>query len=213
MPRPVTTSKMPLHRRSPPRLKYIQTSTFHTSAALKRPLAQPATTTALHRKSLENQSQAPTSPQCLHRLPTSNLLRNLVLGAWFSSPYLFQPGLSLMRTIANSKSVFLNPDANPVLGAAVKLFIYNHFCAGTNKREIDRTKAEIKRIGFEGIVLCYGRETGVGEIDGSKAGSRELLEAEVGRWREGNLETLDMMDEGDWMGIKSVIVGLCRVLR
>jgi len=174
------------------------TTSFHTVRALKRPLAE---TTIVHRKSLENQDQAQPSPQCLSRLPTMNLLRNIILGAWFSSPLLFKPGLSIMRTIANSHSSILNPDKNPLVGAIVKLLIYNHFCAGTNKKEIDRTKVEAKQIGFSGIILCYGRETGVGDIDGSQAGG-ERLAAEVAQWRDGNLETLDMIGKGDWVGMK-----------
>lgn len=171
---------------------------FHTYKALKRPLAE---TTVIHRKSLESQDEAQAGPQCLSRLPTMNLLRNLILGAWFSSPLLFKPGLSIMRTIANSHSPLLNPDVNPLIGAVVKLLIYNHFCAGTNKKEIDRTKVEAKQIGFEGIILCYGRETGVGDLVGEQTGG-ERLAAEVGQWRDGNLRTLDMIGKGDWVGMK-----------
>jgi proline dehydrogenase len=130
-----------------------------------------------------------------------NLLRNLILGAWFSSPLLFKPGLSIMRTIANSHSPVLNPDKNPLVGAVVKLLIYNHFCAGTNKKEIDRTKVEAKQIGFSGIILCYGKETGVADIDGSQAGG-ERLATEVAQWRDGNIETLNMIGKGDWVGMK-----------
>ena len=130
-----------------------------------------------------------------------NLLRNLILGAWFSSPLLFKPGLSIMRTIANSHSPLLNPDKNPLVGAVVKLLIYNHFCAGTNKKEIDGTKAEAKQIGFSGIILCYGKETGVADIADSQAGSEKLV-AEVAQWRDGNLRTLDMISTGDWLGMK-----------
>lgn len=192
------TTNMRLNSRALPRFRFRQTAPFHTSREFKRPLAE---TTVIHRKSLENQDQAQPSIQALSRLPTANLLRNLVLGAWFSSPLLFKPGLSLMRTIANSRSTILNPDSNPLVGAIVKLFIYNHFCAGTNKKEIDRTKTEAKRIGFSGIVLCYGKETGVADINSAQGGNERLM-AEVAQWRDGNLETLDMIGRGDWMGMK-----------
>ena len=198
MLRPTATTSMRLHSRALPCFRLRQTAALHTSRDLKRPLAE---TTVIHRKSLESQDQAQPSLQALSRLPTANLLRNLVLGAWFSSPLLFKPGLSLMRTIANSRSAILNPDSNPLVGAIVKLFIYNHFCAGTNKKEIDRTKAEAKRIGFSGIVLCYGKETGVADINSAQGGNERLM-AEVAQWRDGNLETLDMIGRGDWMGMK-----------
>jgi proline dehydrogenase len=175
-----------------------QAASLHISRVLKRPLAE---TTLLHRKNIGSQDQTHPNPQCLSRLPIMNLLRNLILGAWFSSPLLFKPGLSIMRTIANSHSPLLNPDVNPIIGRVVKLLIYNHFCAGTNKKEIDRTKVEAKQIGFSGIILCYGKETGAADIDSSQAGS-ERLQAEVARWRDGNLKTLDMIGKGDWVGMK-----------
>ena len=106
-----------------------------------------------------------------------------------------------MRAIANSRSAILNPDSNPLIGAIVKSFIYNHFCAGTNKKEIDGTKTEAKRIGFSGIILCYGRETRLADIDSSQGGAERLM-AEVAQWRDGNLETLDMIGTGDWLGMK-----------
>lgn len=198
MPKPTTIASLRPHRRAVPCYGLAQVTSFHTYASLKRPLAE---TTVIHRKSLESQDQAQASPQCLSRLPTTNLLRNLILGAWFSSPLLFKPGLSIMRTIANSHSPILNPDKNPLIGAVVKLLIYNHFCAGTNKKEIDRTKMEAKQIGFSGIILCYGRETGVGDINDSQAGNERLL-GEVAQWRDGNLRTLDMIGKGDWVGMK-----------
>lgn len=198
MLKPIAATNMRLHSRAIPCLGLTQTTSFHTSRALKRPLAQ---STIVHRRSLESQDQAEAGTQCLSRLPTMNLLRNLILGAWFSSPLLFKPGLSIMRTIANSRSALLNPDVNPIVGAVVKLFIYNHFCAGANKREIDRTKAEAKRIGFSGIILCYGKETGVADIAKFPAGHEKML-AELAQWRDGNLETLDMIGKGDWLGMK-----------
>jgi hypothetical protein len=198
MLKPTTTASFRLHNNAQFCYGLSRATFFHTYRALERPLAESA---VIHRKSLESQDQAQASPQCLSRLPTMNLLRNLILGAWFSSPLLFKPGLSIMRTIANSHSPILNPDKNPLIGAVVKLLIYNHFCAGTNKKEIDRTKVEAKQIGFSGIILCYGKETGVADIDGSQAGSERLM-AEVAQWRDGNLKTLDMIGKGDWVGMK-----------
>lgn len=194
-PTAITTMRLQSRALSCSRITH---TAFHTSSVLKRPLAD---TTVIHRKSLESQDQVQPSPRSLSRLPTANLLRNLVLGAWFSSPLLFKPGLSVMRAIANSRSAILNPDSNPLIGAIVKSFIYNHFCAGTNKKEIDGTKTEAKRIGFSGIILCYGRETRLADIDSSQGGAERLM-AEVAQWRDGNLETLDMIGTGDWLGMK-----------
>ena len=193
-----STANVRLHSRALVYSRLTKASSLHTSSVNKRPLAE---ATVVHRKSLESQAEVRPIHQSLSRLPAANLVRNIVLVAWFSSPLLFKPGLSMMRTIANSRSAILNPDSNPLIRAIVKPFIYNHFCAGTNKKEIDGTKAEAKRIGFSGIILCYGKETGVADLESSQGGVERLM-AEVARWRDGNLETLDMIGSGDWLGMK-----------
>lgn len=110
-----------------------------------------------------------------------------------------------MRFIAGSKSPLLHPDNNPLLRAILKPVIYDQFCAGTNPKEIHDTQADIKRLGFSGVILCYGKEL---EVDASgkaiSSSSSESAESDPGlaRWRDGNLETLAMIGKGDWLGIK-----------
>lgn len=110
-----------------------------------------------------------------------------------------------MRTIANSKSRLLDPDKNPVIRSVVKPFVYDQFCAGTNKTEIQRTITDIKKLGFAGVILCYGREL---QVDKNKGllGHVDVADAqrnkEIEEWRDGTVETLGMVGKGDWLGIK-----------
>lgn len=141
----------------------------------------------------------------LERLPTKSILRSLTLGALFTTPYLFKPGFSVLRKVADSTSVFLNPDANPLLRAIIKPLIYDAFCAGRTKNEIYRTRDTIKRMGYSGVILCYGRENVIEALnnlapDGNNHAASDDVEIE--QWRNGNLDTLDMIGEGDWLGIK-----------
>ena len=139
----------------------------------------------------------------LERLPMKHLLRNVILGTFFSSPLLLRPGLFVMRKIAESTSSFASPDRNPILRAMIKPLIYNHFCAGVNQIEICRTRDAIKRIGFSGIILCYGKEVVVDRSNKAHStGTIGQTAAEIAQWRDGNLETLEMVGEGDWLGMK-----------
>ncbi|KAL8639016.1 MAG: hypothetical protein Q9228_003887 [Teloschistes exilis] len=148
-----------------------------------------------------------TEPLALARLPTSSILRSLLLGAFFSSPILFTPGFALLKKISNSPSRLLNPDQNPILRAIVKPLVYDQFCAGTNKSEIQARMSQIKSLGFAGVILCYGQEIQIpmsdpSALDQSHNTTNQALDQELEQWKKGNLETLDMLGSGDWLGMK-----------
>lgn len=141
----------------------------------------------------------------LSRLSTFGLVRSLLLSTFFASPILFGPGMTIIRAIANSKSSLLDPDGNRLLKGVIKPFIYDQFCAGTNISEVQKTIADIKKLGFAGVILCYGRETEVNKdktLSGYVAPNPNKQNEEIEQWRDGNLETLSMIDRGDWLGIK-----------
>ena len=139
----------------------------------------------------------------LQRMPTSSLVRNLLLGTLFTSPTLINLALPIMSRIANSQSLFLSPGRNGLVRFLVKRLIYDHFCAGANRHEITKTRQAIKGMGFSGIILCYGREIQVTKNSGLWSTCNEdSLAEEVKQWRDGNFETLDMMGEGDFLGVK-----------
>ena len=139
----------------------------------------------------------------LQKMPTSSLVRNLLLGTLFISPTLIKLALPIMSRIANSQSLFLSPERNGFVRFLVKRLFYDHFCAGANRHEITKTRQAIKGMGFSGIILCYGREIQVTKDSGLWSTCHEnSLAEEVKQWRDGNFETLDMMGEGDFLGMK-----------
>ncbi|KIV87184.1 hypothetical protein PV11_02749 [Exophiala sideris] len=150
--------------------------------------------------------QLTTPAPALARLSTSSILRTLLLSTFFTSPWLFRPGFAVFHKIANSSSALLNPDRNPVLRAIIHPLVYKQFCAGRNRAEIEQTSAQIRHLGFAGVVLCYGKEVQVtGDNDtmvGSDASYPGTLKVEIDQWKHGNLDTLDMSGQGDWLGIK-----------
>ena len=145
-------------------------------------------------------------PLALARLPTASIFRSLLLGAFFSSSILFTPGFALLKTIANSPSRILNPDKNPVLRAIIKPLVYDQFCAGTNRSEILSRILQIRSLGFSGVILCYGKEIqiqkpGQPQVENLRD-SHQALDQELELWKQGNLETLDMLGDRDYLGIK-----------
>nr|POF01396.1 hypothetical protein CFP56_21345 [Quercus suber] len=140
----------------------------------------------------------------LQRLPTSNILRSLLLGSIFTLPFLSRPALTILRIIANSNNRLVNPDSNPILRAVLKPLLYDHFCAGNGHAEISKTRDSIKRIGYAGVILCYGAEIQVSAANNLQSTHACLQDKEIQQWKEGNLQTLAMAEEGDWLGIKYV---------
>ena len=154
-----------------------------------------------------NHSESRVAEQpALARLPTSSLVRGLLLGTFLSSPLLFTPGFALLKKIANSPSRILNPDRNPILRAIVKPLMYDQFCAGRNRLEIQARVLQIKSLGFSGVILCYGKENQIQRsgqhLMDDVQHSDSVLDEELQVWRQGNLETLDMIGDGDFLGIK-----------
>ena len=100
----------------------------------------------------------------------------------------------------------LNPDRNALLRAVVKPFVYDRFCAGTNRLEIQAEISQIKALGFSGVILCYGKEVQIQKASASQGVdlrySHQAFDQELELWKQGNLETLDMKGDGDYLGIK-----------
>lgn len=148
-------------------------------------------------------SGAATNTSPLARLSTATLLRTLVMGYTFSSPRLLALSLGSIKFLLDSNSAFLNADRNPVLRALLRVFIYDHFCAGTNSEEVRR---EVRRIkdedGCSGVILGIAREI-LADVPGSgESVSGNADEAMIASWLSANLETLDMIEAGDYMNLK-----------
>ncbi|KAG9944509.1 proline oxidase Put1, partial [Aureobasidium melanogenum] len=141
-------------------------------------------------------------PSQLHRISTVNLIRNIVLGRVFTSPFLFKYGVACLSKIANSHSALLDPDRNALLRALIKPIIYDHFCAGTNKQEIKRTLEYLKTMGFKGVILIYSREIPAMPVEELHELEPLTKDEDIDIWRDGNVKTLDMVEPGDYVGIK-----------
>lgn len=142
------------------------------------------------------------------RLPTRLLLRSLILTSLMSSKLFLKPALAILNVVTSSKSVLLNPDRNFVLNKVLRWTVYNHFCAGTNREEVSRTVAEIKKIGYQGVILGYSKEIVLEPNErlahndtGSGTYSDKCYEI-IEEWKKGTLETLRMVGPGDFLAVK-----------
>lgn len=145
------------------------------------------------------------------RLPTRFVFRSLVLTSLMSSKFFLKPALALLNLVAKSKSPILNPDRNPILNKILRLTVYDHFCAGTNRVEVSTTVSDIKKIGYQGVILGYSKEIVLDPNEkperdetGSATYSDKHYEM-VEEWKRGTLDTLSMVEPGDILAVKSVL--------
>lgn len=108
-----------------------------------------------------------------------------------------------------------NVDRNPVLRKILKTTFYDQFCAGENPTETKLCAQRLKDLGFEGIILTYGRESlhdddakttyisGESSATKTAAAKQEVgLDPEIGNWKVGIMETIDSVGSGDYIAFK-----------
>ena len=156
--------------------------------------------------------KGPKSDPPLSLLPLSNLLRSYAITSISSISTVMKPSLRLMSILANSTSPFLNPDSNPLLHFLLKRTIYNQFCAGETSDEVVRRTKELKRMGYKGVILAYGKEIVLekGEkVDVKRTttvsdtnATESAVKNEIRAWQEGTITTIDMTPSGDHVALK-----------
>ncbi|EFQ27400.1 proline dehydrogenase [Colletotrichum graminicola] len=172
----------------------LQGATRYSSTAATTPAAKTQTLLSTTKK----------SP--LSRLSTVSLVRSLALTQFMSSPLLMKPALPLLHFISKSKMALFNPDRNPVLKRLLRWTIYDHFCAGENLREVTKTVSDVKRMGYQGVILNYAKEIVLDAQEASAEGHAGDYAAPfyemVDLWKKGNIETLHMLAPGDFLAVK-----------
>lgn len=197
----------------PPRIYRLHGLDRLSTAHFIRPLAQP--TRLVHsssRRPVSLPSTPPVSSQLLSahpppaapsrailgRLPTSSVLRSYLITRMSSSPALLALCFAILRRMLDSKSYLTSIERNPLLSSLLKSTFYAQFCAGENKSEVVRSTSTARnRLGYDGIMLEYALEV----LGGSAPTAAETAQ-EIATWRKGMLESIDMVREGDFVGLK-----------
>lgn len=83
--------------------------------------------------------------------------------------------------------------------------IYAQFCAGETLKDVRITLSGLKGIGYKGVILAHAKEI-VLESGGNLTGEEKYDELAAGTdveiWKQSNLETLSMVEEGDFIAVK-----------
>ncbi|KAH7001091.1 FAD-linked oxidoreductase-like protein [Ilyonectria destructans] len=140
-------------------------------------------------------------------LSLTMVLRSLATTIVSSSPILLPPSLRIMALLANSSNPILNPDKNPLLRFFLKKTFYAQFCAGENAPEVGQTISGLKNIGFTGVILCYAKEVVLTSDQAKALGdptkeTKEAIDNEIRPWAEGTLETVRLVQPGDYVALK-----------
>lgn len=102
--------------------------------------------------------------------------------------------------------MLLNPDHNICLRYLLKKTFYAHFCAGESLNEVRGVAAELKGMGYTGVILTYAKEA----MQSRRRTDRLMVECsddgdaryEVEMWKRESLETVRMAGEGDLVALK-----------
>ncbi|KAJ5674524.1 Proline dehydrogenase [Penicillium maclennaniae] len=189
-----------LHVGVKPRLPQVQSTIYRRHRSTKQRFHDAAVATPT--------IQPPPEVPTMARLPTKLVLRSLLLTSLMSSKIFLKPALSVLNLVTNSKSAILDPDQNLFLNKILRWTVYDHFCAGTNRAEVSKTVAEIKKIGYQGVILGYSKEIVIdpneklAQDETSSATYSEKCYEMVEEWKHGTLDTLSMIGSGDFLAVK-----------
>ncbi|KAF5121889.1 putative proline dehydrogenase, mitochondrial [Metarhizium anisopliae] len=157
-----------------------------------------------------------TSPAPLSALPTGVLFRSLFVNSISSRPHLLSRAISFMDFLTQPNRPFLfDINRNKILAWVVRRVAYRHFCAGESGSEVRQTLKRFKTMGFRGTIVTYARETvfdyhkkGVQGVEmASFSGKPTDPCPNIQSWRNGVLETIDMLGQGDQLAIKMTGAG------
>jgi hypothetical protein len=98
----------------------------------------------------------------------------------------------------DSKSYLMSIEHNPVLSQLLKKTFYAQFCVGEKKDEVIRnTNFARSVLGYDGILFEYALE-----VLGGAAPTAAETAQEIEVWRKGMLQSVEMAQEGDFVGLK-----------
>ncbi|KAL1303718.1 hypothetical protein AAFC00_007068 [Neodothiora populina] len=134
-------------------------------------------------------------------MPAPILLRSLMITQILASPRLLSACMPLMKIMSSSKSFMLNPDRNPLLHTLMRKFLYDHFCAGENGKEVEQAVSQMRALGYKGVILGYAKEVEPSLLAEAANGS-STIDPIIEDWRVGNMRTLEMISDSDFLAIK-----------
>ena len=102
--------------------------------------------------------------------------------------------MSILRRMLNSRNPLFRIDKNPLMRALLWNTFYKQFCAGDTKAQVAQGTKELRDRGFAGVILEYALEV----LTVDEGNEKE----DVAVWRKALLETVEMAEPGDFIGLK-----------
>ncbi|KAK8251099.1 proline oxidase-like protein [Phyllosticta capitalensis] len=147
--------------------------------------------------------QTPDLPQhVLAFLPFSQIVKTYLITLALSNPILYHLCFSALHLLAYPPHPVLDPDKNRALGYLLKKTFYSQFCAGENKAEVEKTAAKVRSVGYDGLSLEFALEVLLDEIESSEHETPEETAKAIETWRNGMLQTVEMVREGEFAALK-----------
>lgn len=140
-------------------------------------------------------------------LPLSAVIRSFVTSIFSSSPVLLPISLRILHTLAHTTNPLFDVSRNWALRAIVDRTLYDQFCAGESASEVRKAVADVKSLGFSGVILAYAKEAPVepncsSSIDVSASEEDAWMKSELDPWVDATLRTVQSLRAGDYVAIK-----------
>lgn len=124
-----------------------------------------------------------------------------MLSEVFARPWIANIGMRVLKRLTTTKNPLLDPDRNWVLNRILRTTLYDHFCGGWQRDQIQGCLNKVKSIGYAGVILQYAREI-VAHDRAESSSAVDISAQQIKKWHEGNMQTLSMLGAGDYMAIK-----------
>lgn len=131
-------------------------------------------------------------------LPWQTLLRTYLIMSISSSPSLLALSTAMVQKLLHARTAVFDVDRNHVLRWMLKQTFYKQFCAGETPAEVSQTVSQFHKQGSR-VMLEYAKE--VLQITGSYQTAAQI-QADVGEWKQGVLQTIAMVAPGDMVALK-----------
>ncbi|KAL8901934.1 MAG: hypothetical protein Q9207_004944 [Kuettlingeria erythrocarpa] len=195
--RPFQATPAQFLRCSKPSRQFHQSLRGRSSPLAEAPTFQETSTPPSSRGSTSPSAFSSPPPLSLLKLPT--LLRSFLISAASSSSLTLTPSLRILSLLAHSSSPWLQH--NRALHFILKKTFYRQFCAGETPSEVQRTVADLKDMGFQGIILAYAKEIVLEKGTAVEEGNCDEAK-DVKEWKKGTIETVRLTDRDGYAALK-----------
>ncbi|KAI5781778.1 FAD-linked oxidoreductase-like protein [Peziza echinospora] len=174
-------------------------------------LTQHSTSTSTTNDVHPTTTPTPTPFRPLKSLPTTALLRSILLHTISGVPAL----LTLSTTLLSREIPGIDRAWHPLFWLLYPTF-YTHFCAGRTEAEIARAGNQLRELGISGLIMSYAREVDGDASSSSPSSSSssspsttttgpsiaETEKQHLDKWIQGTMQTIRYSRAGDFTAVK-----------